>query len=68
MFNELSQAEIDALLAAPILEKEREGKQQEIFDKLEAGQIVKGTVVHSINFRNGSNEYQIKYIKELMNN
>lgn len=34
----------------PILEKEREGKQQEIFDKLEAGQIVKGTVKRLVDY------------------
>ena len=34
----------------PILEKEREGKQQEIFEKLEAGQIVKGTVKRLVDY------------------
>lgn len=34
----------------PILEKERAGKQQEIFGKLEAGQIVKGTVKRLVDY------------------
>ena len=34
----------------PILEKEREGKQQEIFDKLEAGQVCKGIVKRIVDY------------------
>ncbi len=34
----------------PLLEKERDGKQQEIFDKLEAGQVIKGTVKRLVDY------------------
>ena len=34
----------------PILERERDGKQQEIFSKLEPGQVVKGTVKRLVDY------------------
>ncbi len=34
----------------PLLEREREDKQQEIFDKLESGQILKGTVKRLVDY------------------
>ncbi len=34
----------------PILERERDGKQQEIFGRLEAGQILKGTVKRLVDY------------------
>ena len=34
----------------PLLEKEREGKQQELFDKLQAGQICKGVVKRLVDY------------------